>query len=75
MKRTLTAPQQRLLDTIRREGPGVEYWPVMNDWVKDRGPAARLALHNINRTVKALLDGGHIRIDDDGLIWLVDEAA
>lgn len=69
----LSPAQQRLLDTIRQYGgadDGAEYWPVVNDWVKDRGPGKAFALHNINRTVKVLVDGGYVRIDDDGYFRL-----
>jgi len=65
----ITAAQSRLLEEIRRQGgadDGAEYWPVVNDWVRDSGPAKALALRNINRTVGALLRAGLITIDDDG---------
>lgn len=73
----MTTAQRRLIDVIRAYGgapgeQGAEYWPVVNDWVRDRGPASRLALHNINRTVAALIDAGQITIDDDGLFHLCD---
>ena len=69
----LTAAQRRLLDVIRQYGgadDGAEYWPVMNEWVKDKGPMRALALTNINRTVAALLKQGAITIDDNGYIHL-----
>jgi hypothetical protein len=65
--------QQRLVDLIRSEGgadDGAEYWPVVNDWVKDAGPAAALAFRNINRTVEALVRDGIVTIDKDGLFHL-----
>jgi len=64
----MTKAQQRLLATIKAHGDPAEYWPVVNDWVKDS--AGSLALHNINRTIAALIRDGHIRIDEDGLIHL-----
>jgi hypothetical protein len=70
----LTPAQQRLLDEIRTQGGadgGAEYWPVVNDWVRDAGPAAALALRNINRTVAALLRAGVVTIgEDDGMFHL-----
>ncbi len=70
----MTRAQLRLLDSIRRESAidsKVEYWPVVNDWVKDAGPARSLALHNINRTVDALLRSGLVTLDEDGYFELV----
>jgi len=67
----MTPAQQRLLDLIRVYGGadgGAEYWPVVNDWVRDRGPAKSLALRNINRTVDALIKAGAVTLDDDGLL-------
>lgn len=66
----MTAPQRRLYDAITRatdRGDTTEYWPIVNDWVKDAGPAAALALRNINRTVAALIRDGYISLTDDGL--------
>lgn len=67
---TITKAQRRLLEAIRAEGDSAEYWPIVNDWVRDAGPAKAFALRNINRTVAALIQGGHITIDDDGLFHL-----
>ncbi len=72
---TVTAAQQRLIDQIRAQGGddgGAEYWPVVNDWVRDAGRAKSLALRNINRTVAALLKRGTITIDEDGLFHLAE---
>lgn len=69
----MSPAQMRLVETIRAYGgadDGAEYWPVVNDWVKDSGRAKALALRNINRTVDALLRAGVVRIDDDGLFHL-----
>lgn len=63
----MTSAQKRLVATIERYGDCAEYWPVVNDWVKDAGPAKALAFRNINRTVAALINAGHVTIDDDGL--------
>ena len=68
----MTNAQRRLIETIRNYGSFAEYWPVVNDWVKYSGPVKSLALHNINRTVAALLKSGHITIDDDGLFHIID---
>lgn len=38
----MTKPQQRLIDEIGRHirtRGDAEYWPVVNDWVNDAGPA------------------------------------
>ena len=69
----LTSAQQRLLDTIRRYGDCAEYWPVVNEWVRDAGPAHALALRNINRTVAALVRQHIVTIDEDGLFHLGPE--
>jgi predicted transcriptional regulator len=69
----MTPAQRRLLDIIRRHGDVAEYWPVMNDWVRDAGRAKSLALHNINRTVDALLRAGLVTLDDDGLFHLRED--
>ncbi len=73
----MTPAQRRLIAMIRAaedacEAP--EYWPIVNDWVKDKGPAASLSLHNINRTVAALLRQGRIAIDDNGCFSLLEKA-
>ncbi len=66
----MTPAQRRLVETIRTYGDCAEYWPVVNDWVRDAGPAAALALRNINRTVAALVRDGYVSIDEDGLFHL-----
>lgn len=74
----LTPAQRRLLDLIRMEGGaddfGAEYWPVVNDWVRDKGPTASLALRNINRTVAALERDGYVTIDNQGCFRLTEKA-
>jgi hypothetical protein len=68
-----TPAQDRLLEEIRRQGGadgGAEYWPVVNDWVRDAGPAQALAFRNITRTVAALLRSGMVTLDDDGYFHL-----
>lgn len=70
----MTPAQRRLIETIRTYGAAAEYWPVVNDWVKDRGPAKALALRNINRTVDALIRGGYLLVDDDGCFQLTERA-
>jgi hypothetical protein len=69
-----TEPQRRLIAAIRAAGDYAEYWPIMNDWVRDAGPARSLALHNINRTVDTLIRRGIIALDHDGLLTLTDRA-
>ena len=69
----MTTAQARLLAIIRQYGECAEYWPVVNDWVNDKGPTKALALRNINQTVAALLKSGHITIDDDGVFHIVKE--
>ena len=66
----MTQAQRRLIDIIRTYGDYAEYWPVVNDWVRDGGRAKSLALRNINRTVDALVRRKLIHIDDDGLFRL-----
>lgn len=69
----LTGAQQRLVDEIKAQGGaegGAEYWHVVNEWVRDAGPAKALALHNINRTVAVVLKSGLVTLDDDGLFQL-----
>jgi hypothetical protein len=72
----MTQAQQRLVKMIHEYGgdDGAEYWPVVNDWVKDRGRAKALALRNINRTVNALVSAGIVTIDDEGLFHVTDRA-
>jgi hypothetical protein len=70
----MTPAQRRLIETVKAHGEFAEYWPVMEDWLKDKGPTKSLALHNINRTVDVLVRGGYILIDDDGLIQLTEKA-
>jgi hypothetical protein len=67
----VTAAQRRLIDTIKAFDGYAEYWPVVNDWVRDKGPAKALALRNINRTVEALERGGYVRFVD-GLFELTE---
>jgi len=69
---SLTPAQQRLVAMIRQYGEPAEYWPVVNDWVRDAGPTRALAFRNINRTVKALLNAHVITIDDDGCFHLTE---
>lgn len=70
----MTAAQKRMVEEIRRQGgceeDGAEYWPVVNDWVRDAGAAKSLALHNITRTVNALMELGIVSLDDDGYLHL-----
>lgn len=75
MSRRLTVAQRRMLDMIRKHGEYAEYWPVVNDWVRDAGPTASLAFRNITRTVDALLRGGFVTIDDDGLFHVKGDAS
>lgn len=70
----MTAAQTRLMDAIRNAGECAEYWPVVNNWVKDSGPAKSLALRNINRTVDSLVRARLITIDDDGIFRLTETA-
>jgi hypothetical protein len=70
----LTPPQRRLVLAIRAAGDWAEFWPIMNDWVRDAGPAKALALRNINRTVDTLVRAGYVTIDDDGLFHLTARA-
>ena len=72
----MTPAQRRLIAEIRAHGgdqDGAEFWPVVNDWVRDAGPAESLALRNINRSIHALEKGGYLTIDDDGLILLTEQ--
>ncbi len=64
----MTPAQRRLIDTIRQHGDYAEYWPVVNDWIRDS--AGALAHRNMTRTVDALIRDGHITIDDDGYFHL-----
>ena len=68
----MTTAQRRLVDEIRTHGEPAEYWPVVNDWVKDAGPLKALALRNINRTVDALIRGGYVTLDEDGMFHLTE---
>ena len=68
----MTVAQRRLYDMIKRYGASAEYWPIVNDWVRDRGPARSLALRNITRTVDALIRGGYVTIDEDGYFQITD---
>lgn len=70
----MTEAQRRLIDTIRAHGDFAEFWPVVNDWVRDQGRAKALALRNINRTVAALERDGYLRVDDEGLFRLTELA-
>jgi hypothetical protein len=72
MSNKLTAAQTRLVALVRSEQPNAEYWPVVNDWVKDSGPAASLAFRNIERTVDALIRRGALRLDTDGYLFTAD---
>jgi len=66
----LTDPQRRLVQTITQYGDYAEYWPVVNDWVKDKGPAKAFALRNINRSIDVLIREGIVTLDEDGLLRL-----
>lgn len=70
----MTAAQRRLLDTIARYGDDADYWPVVNDWVKDRGAIQPLALRNILATVDACIRQGLVTIADDGRFELTPHA-
>jgi hypothetical protein len=67
----MTPAQQRLVDMIRAHGEYAEYWPVVNDWVRDAGPAKSLAFRNITRTVDSLVRSGVVTIDADGCFHLL----
>lgn len=69
----MTPAQKRLVDIIRSYDDCAEYWPVVNDWVKDKGPAGSLAFRNQERTVAALLRSGVVTIED-GLFRLTERA-
>lgn len=75
----LTPAQRRLIHVIRAYGGGdtdhncAEYWPVVNDWLKDRGPAASFAFRNQERTVDILVRGGYVTIED-GLFRLTEKS-
>ena len=71
----MTPAQRRLVDEIKAHGEYAEYWPVVNEWVRDAGRAHALALRNINRTVAALLRDGYVTIDDEGVFHLTERAA
>lgn len=66
----MSPAQVRLIETIQHYGECAEYWPVVNDWVKDAGPHRSLALRNIERTVAALKQAGLIVIDEEGCFQL-----
>ena len=67
----LTSAQLRIVVTLRREGP-TEYWPLMNDWVRDSGPVKALAFTNIERTMDTLLRANVVALDEDsGMVSLV----
>jgi hypothetical protein len=71
----MTNAQSRLIDEIRRQGGadnGAEYWPVVNEWVRDAGPAKALALRNITQTVDVLIRNGFITLDEDGYLHLTN---
>lgn len=70
----MTSAQRRLVEVIRAYGECAEYWPVVNDWVRDSGPVKALALRNINRTVDALIRSGVVTLDDDGMFHLTEAA-
>lgn len=74
----LTQAQQRLLKEIKAHGGGqeygAEYWPVMNDWVKDSGQAKSLAFRNIVRATDAIIATGLVVLDDDGNFKLTAKA-
>ncbi len=76
--RRLSAAQHRFLAVCERYGAndedGAEYWPVCNDWVKDKGPTNSVAFRNITRTTDALIRKGAIWIDDEGMIHLGQKA-
>lgn len=67
----MTPAQQRLVDQLRAEGGEAEYWPLMNDWVKDKGSASSLAFRNICRTVDALVRDRIIEVTDEGYVRLL----
>jgi len=66
----MTEAQRRLIAIIKSYGDYAEYWPVVNDWVRDNGRAKSLALRNINRTVDALIRRKMIHVDDEGCFRL-----
>jgi len=68
----MSPAQKRLVEAIRSYGDPAEYWPVVNDWVRDSGRAKSLALRNINRTVAALLRDGIVTLDDDGYFHIAE---
>ena len=69
----MTLAQQRLVHEIKIYGDYAEYWPVVNDWVRDAGPAKAFALRNIVRTVNALIRDGYVTLDEDGLFHLTEK--
>ena len=70
----MTQAQRRFVEIVRTFGDCAEYWPVVNDWVKDRGPAKSLTLRNINRTVDTLIRSGYLLLDEDGYFHLTERA-
>lgn len=77
MKTKLTPAQSRFIETCKRHEcatGGSEYWPVVNSWLYDSardGYVGNFAHRNMTRTVDALTSGGHITIDDSGMIHLI----
>ena len=71
----ITPAQRRLLDVLKLSvnDEGCEFWPLMNDWVRDRGPAQSLALRNINQTFDSLRRSGLIVLDEDGVVHLTEK--
>jgi hypothetical protein len=68
----MSPAQQRLYDAVARH-EGIQYWDAANDWVAGSGRAASLAFRNITRTVNAMIRDGHIRLDEDGYLWIQRE--
>jgi hypothetical protein len=66
----MTKAQERLVQMLKARDGEEEYWPLMNDWVKDSGRAKALAFRNICRTVDAMVRDGLITVDDDGMVRL-----
>jgi hypothetical protein len=71
----MTEAQRRLVEIIKAYGEDAEYWPVVNDWVRDSGRTKALALRNINRTMEALIRADVITIDDNGLFHLQERTS
>lgn len=66
----MTQAQRRLVEMLQARGGEEEYWPLVNDWVRDRGRAKALAFRNICRTMDALVRDRVVAIDDDGIVRL-----